>query len=386
MQDSYDKEHLQELAHKWVEGTISPEELLAYNTWYDAQPDDLLELTEGYAANPLVIRDRVHTRLLDYIGKDKKVKLWPKLRWVGVAAALLITVAAGLLIYQNQNGQPRNQILAAQDIAPGKNGATLTLANGKKINLAETSDGALLKDAGISITKTKDGELVYQAGASSSKNQINTLSTSKGETYQVRLPDGTRVWLNAASSLTYASSLTVAGKRNVELNGEAYFEVAKDKTHPFVVQTKGQEVEVLGTHFNVSSYDNALATQTTLLEGSVRVSAGTDAAAVLKPGQQSVLRDGDRIQVKSVDVNEAVAWKDGYFRFYEVDLETFMNTIARWYDIDVVYEGGIAQYKDLAFGGAVSRSKNISEVLKILAQTGKVSYRVEGKKVTISKE
>lgn len=386
MHDPYDKNHFQELAHKWVQGTITSEELLAYNTWYDAQPDDLLELTEGYAASSLEIRDRVHTRLLDHMGKTKKVKLWPKLRWVGVAAAVLITVGAGLLIYQNQTTQTRNTILAAQDIAPGKNGATLTLANGAKINLAGHANGALLKEAGISITKTKDGELVYRADARNGKNQLNTLSTSRGETYQLLLPDGTRVWLNAASSLTYASTLTVAGKRNVALDGEAYFEVAKDKIHPFVVQTKGQEVEVLGTHFNVNSYQNASATQTTLLEGSVRVSAGTAAVAILKPGQQSVLRTGDQIRVKNVDVNEAIAWKDGYFRFYEVDLETFMNTIARWYDIDVVYEGGIAQYQDLAFGGAVSRSKNLSEVLKILAQTGKVSYRIEGKKVTISKE
>lgn len=386
MHDPYDKKHLQELAHKWVQGTISPEELLEYNNWYDAQPDDLLELTEGYTSNPLQIRDRVHERLLDKIAKNKVVKLWPTLRRLGIAAAVLITLGASLWIYQNQTSQGRNTILAAQDVAPGKSGATLTLANGAQINLAAHSNGSLLKEAGISITKTKDGELVYQVDARSDKNQINTLSTSKGETYQLRLPDGTRVWLNAASSLTYASTLTVAGKRNVELNGEAYFEVAKDKTHPFVVKTKGQEVEVLGTHFNVNSYDNALSTQTTLLEGSVRVSAGTEAAAILKPGQQSVLKSGNQIQVKNVDVNEAVAWKDGYFRFYEVDLETFMNTISRWYDIDVVYEGGIAQYKDLAFGGAVSRSKNISEVLKILAQTGKVSYRVADRKVTISKE
>lgn len=359
---------------------------MEYNAWYDAQPDDLLELTEGYAPDSLDIRDRVHTRLMDNIGKHKKVKLWPKLRWVGIAAAVLIAV--GLIFYQHQTTIQHNQALtAAQDIAPGKNGATLTLANGKQINLAAHTNGALLKDAGISITKTKDGELVYQAsGHASGKDQVNTLSTARGETYQLRLPDGTRIWLNAASSLTYASGLTIAGKRSVELNGEAYFEVAKDQAHPFVVKTAGQEIEVLGTHFNVNSYHDALATQTTLLEGSVRISAGAKDMAILKPGQQAVLTDAAHLRVKNVDVNEAVAWKDGYFRFYEVDLETFMNTISRWYDIDVVYEGGIAQYKDLAFGGAVSRSKNISEVLKILAQTGKVSYRVEGRKVTISKE
>lgn len=378
-----EKEQVLALLEKYRQGTCTAQEKAAVEAWYNSYAAKHIEevIEEDLDQERTIIWNQIQG------SKQKPRVLRLQLMRYAVAAVLaLMAVGAGWFYFGQSNGQ--NSLTArSADIAPAKSGATLTLANGKQIRLAEVTNGELAEEAGVRISKTPNGEIIYELkGNDAGKNKTNTLSTGKGETYQLQLPDGTRVWLNAATSLTYANVLTTGGKRSVELSGEAYFEVAKDKAHPFVVKSAGQQVEVLGTHFNINGYADAAATQTTLLEGSVRVSVGTGGAAILKPGQQSLVADKKPINVKTVDLNEAMAWKDGYFRFYEVDLETFMRTISRWYDIDVVYEGGIAQYEDLAFGGAVSRSKNISEVLKILAQTGKVSYRIEGRKVTISRE
>jgi transmembrane sensor len=378
-----EKEQVLALLERYHQGNCTAQEKAAVEAWYNSYAAEHIEelIEEDLDQERIIIWNQIQG------SKQKPATLRLQVMRYAVAAILaLMAIGAGWFYFGHSND--KDLLMAgAADVAPAKSGATLTLANGKQIRLTDVTNGELAEEAGVRITKTSGGEIIYELkGKDAGKNKTNTLSTGKGETYQLQLPDGTRVWLNAATSLTYANVLTTGGKRSVELNGEAYFEVAKDKAHPFVVKSAGQQVDVLGTHFNVNSYADAAATQTTLLEGSVRVSAKTGEAATLKPGQQSLVVYKRPITVKTVDLSEAMAWKDGYFRFYEVDLETFMRTISRWYDIDVIFEGGIAQYKDLAFGGAVSRSKNISEVLKILAQTGKVSYRIEGRKVTISKE
>jgi len=313
--------------------------------------------------------------------------------FAAAAAVAAITLGTWLYTSRHPEGSAATRDLLVNDIKPGSVGATLTLANGKTIKLSSATNGELAKEAGVTIKKTADGQLIYEIasvprnddnapslreGTTKQSHTSNTLATAKGETYQVKLPDGTAVWLNAASSLTYSASLTAHGKRVVRLSGEAYFQVAKDKTRPFIVESNGQKVEVMGTHFNINSYDEESSVKTTLLEGSVRIND----ALVLRPGQQSVISGTEPILVKEANLEEAMAWKNGDFLFGEEDFRTTMRKIARWYDVEIVYAPSAPD--NLAPGGWVSRSKNISAVLKIMEATGKVHFKVEGRRITVT--
>jgi ferric-dicitrate binding protein FerR (iron transport regulator) len=207
-----------------------------------------------------------------------------------------------------------------------------------------------------------------------------TASTAKGQTYQFTLPDGTKVWLNADSKLEFPSGFVNSKTRDVRLFGEGYFEVAKDKAHPFIVRTNKQEVEVLGTHFNINSYADEGNVKTTLLEGSVRVNGQGRESVVLKPNQQAVVFASKQTEVNSVDVGDVVAWKNGKFVFVRENVRSIMNKIARWYDVQIIYEGDV---KGKALGGSVSRFKNVSEVLEMLSATKAVQFRIEGRKVIV---
>jgi ferric-dicitrate binding protein FerR (iron transport regulator) len=250
--------------------------------------------------------------------------------------------------------------------------------------LSDAAKGEVAKEYGVVIRKSVDGMIEYLITDQDKPDAAgkNTLSTARGETYRVRLPDSTAVWLNAASSLKFPVSFSGKKTRSVELSGEAYFEVFEDKAHPFVVRTDQQEVRVLGTHFNVSSYPDELYASTTLVEGAVNVSrpALPDAKTILlKPGQRSLLRSGN-LEVSNVDTQEAIAWKNGDFMFKNEHIESIMRKLSRWYDIEVSYEGDMS---DLIFIGVVSRSKNISAVLKIMESTGNIHFKIEGRRVTI---
>lgn len=233
----------------------------------------------------------------------------------------------------------------------------------------------------MSITKTANGQVVYTIADNNEAeaNQFNTLSTAKGETYKVNLPDGTQVWLNAASSLTYPARFT-STNRKVTLTGEGYFEVAKDKAHPFIVGTDKQDVTVLGTHFNINAYTNESATKTTLLEGSVKVTADNQ-QQIIKPGQQAALRNGG-IKVLEIDTELATAWKNNKFIFDGDDIQYIMRMVERWYNVEIVYDTYTANEK---FYGGVSRYENVSEVLKSLESTGKIHFKVEGRKIFVRK-
>jgi ferric-dicitrate binding protein FerR (iron transport regulator) len=320
-------------------------------------------------------------------------KLWPRIAGVAAIAALL----AIAILFKDQILSIGNQsqvVSSNQDIAPGKSAATLTLANGRKILLSAMPSGELANESGVTISKTSDGEILYEIKEHSAaeSGQHNLLSTAMGETYQVKLPDGSRVWLNAASSLKYPVSFSSLKDRRVELHGEAYFEVAKDKLHPFLVETDGQEVTVLGTHFNIKAYKQDKNIVTTLAEGSVRVgyqaSAWSDHGkivykdeVILSPGQQSLLK-GETISVSKAALEESLAWKDGNFVFNDANIEKIMQDIARWYNIEVFYEG---PFPTGAFSGNISRSKNISQILKALESTKLVHFKIEGRKVYVSK-
>ena len=313
----------------------------------------------------------------------KKYRLWPRI--AGIAAAVVFIVS-GIYFFKYRNNQaittqPEN---TASLIKPGRNAATLTLANGKKIVLSNTVNGELAKEAGVSITKTANGQVVYNITGTANAgdgainpNRMNTLSTAKGETYMLILPDKSKVWLNAASSLSYAASLIDRGKRTVTLRGEGYFEIFKDKTHPFVVKTDKQEVEVLGTHFNINSYTDESFVTTTLLEGSVRVTSGGQ-NQMLNPGQQ-VLNNGTIFQVRQANVEEATAWKDGDFQFNDEKMSNIVKKLERWYDVEIELSDKFANKE---FSGNISRSRSISRVLLMIEKTNGIHFKIEGRRVT----
>jgi transmembrane sensor len=305
------------------------------------------------------------------------------LRRIAIAASVLLCSAIGLYIYEiNHTKQTHQPTTYTNDILPGKQGATLTLANGKKIILSDAVNGELAKEAGVVISKTDDGQLVYDIidnGVESSR--INTLSTSNGETYKVRLPDHSEVWLNAASTLKFPASFSSSKIRKVELIGEGYFEIAKDKSKPFIVKTAQQEVEVLGTHFNINSYLEEASVKTTLIEGRIKIS-GKSSSRILRPGQQSTFSGKGDILLTDADVDAAIAWKNNQFMFDSENIQVIMRMIARWYNVDIEYVGEISDEK---FGGGVSRFDDVSKVLKSLESTNKVHFKIEGKKILVSK-
>lgn len=313
--------------------------------------------------------------------------------WFSYAAAgVLILLTAALLLYQRKAAAPKSAYTAYHgEVAPGTNKATLTLADGSTLSLTDAINGDLAHESGVKVSKTADGQLIYrienQEQAAAGDLAYNSISTPAGGQYQVVLPDGTRVWLNATSKLKYPVSFASLKERRVELDGEAYFEVAKMKTKlPFIVSGKGHEVEVLGTHFNVNGYEDDGATITTLLEGSVKVKSTGVAERLLHPGQQA--RTADKIIVSEVDTNAVVAWKNGLFKFENASIHTVMRQFSRWYNVDVEYEGPVPQNK---FTGEVYRNMDASKALKVLS-FARIKFRMEAplnggsrKKIIISK-
>lgn len=304
---------------------------------------------------------------------------WRKL---AAAAVILVTLSAGTFYYFSDRSTAIN---LANKITPGGNKAILTLANGQKIILTDAKNGELAAHSGVVVTKLSDGQIVYtvKPGEVAAITE-NSIATPKGGQYQVILPDGTKVFLNAASALTYPSSFHNLQKRQVQLKGEAYFEVAKmmikGKRMPFIVQTERQEIAVLGTHFNVNNYADEQFSKTTLIEGSVSVKAlGT--SEVLRPGYQAVVGT-DKLSVNEANIEEVLAWKNGYFTFDSEDIQTVMRKISRWYDVDVVYEGKISEDR---FGGSVSRFSDVTKVLRKLELTNKVHFRIEERRIIVTK-
>lgn len=311
------------------------------------------------------------------------------IRWVG-AAAVLFAIATSIYFYKNGAltlGDKPHQY--ASDALPGGNKAILVLANGKRISLNDVHNGDVVEEAGLAITKTSDGQLVYtiknSSAATDQENAFNTIETPKGGMWQIKLPDGSSVWLNAASSLTYPLAFAKGKDRAVGLKGEAYFEIAKDDLHPFIVKTSKQDVQVLGTHFNINAYSDETSVKTTLLEGSVLVSPNQHVGApmVLKPGEQSVLTNTG-INVHEVDADESIDWKNGYFMFSNERQESIMRKIARWYNVKVTYAD--AEARAVTYYGSISRFENVSKVLRKFEQTGEVRFEINNDHITVYKE
>jgi transmembrane sensor len=361
----------QELLKKFKAGTAAAEENRLVEEWlqqYRSGEESGLGDEELQAAQA-----RVWNKVLQEQKPARRVRLLPRM---AAAASVMFLLGTGGYFYFRQQAEPATQF-AKLDIPPGKHTATLTLANGKKIVLADALSGQLAKEAGVTITKTGSGQLVYTVtGKAEAADQMNTLSTARGETYQVILPDGTRVWLNAASSLTYPARFSGMG-RNVTLAGEGYFEVAKDKSHPFKVAAAGQDITVLGTHFNVNAYTDEPAAKTTLLEGSVKVAAN-NRLQLIKPGQQ-VSFINNQFKVEAIDTGLATAWKNGQTLFDDEDIQTIMRQVSRWYNVEVVYEGKIPNRR---FEGGISRRSNLSSLLKVL-EANNIHCTLENNRITI---
>lgn len=375
------REEIIAIAAKVAEGTASREEMALYIRHIDTF---IKEYQDWELVDPLVkdkiqaqLRADIKGQILPVTVKKGIFKLWPR---IAVAASVALAVAVGGYFYFNPSSKSEQSVSYVHDMSPGKVGATLTLASGRQIRLADAANGELAKEAGVVISKTADGQLIYELkGGSGEDNKVNTVATATGETYQLRLPDGTLVWLNAASSLTYSANLNDKahlGQRRVSLSGEAYFEVAKDKLHPFLVETERQQVEVLGTHFNVSSYRDDPGTRTTLLEGLVKVNGDW----FLRPGQQAGTGRAGRTTIAEVDVNEAVAWKDGKFVFEFEPIEGVMRKLARWYGAEVIYQG---DFSGKTFTGSISRSDNISKILEKITYTQDVHFKIEGRRIMV---
>ena len=313
-----------------------------------------------------------------------------KMKWVFRAAAIVLIIGAAIFYLNTNPGKTATkaqnvQVSKTHDIQPGGNKAILTLANGSQIILDDASSGTLAQQGNAQILKGAQGELIYkETGERVMEVLYNTVTTQRGGEYKLVLPDGSAVWLNAISSIRYPTAF-IGKDRVVEITGEAYFEVAKDKMHPFRVMVKSRnggspmEVSVLGTEFNINSYTDELAIKTTLLNGSVKVINGA-ATTTLKPGQQTELSgDGTIKVISNANVNEAVAWKEGRFEFHDADLKTILRQIMRWYDVEVEYQSAVSvRY----FTATISRHKTLSGLLNILRQSD-VDIKLEGKKLIV---
>ncbi|MEP6749538.1 MAG: FecR domain-containing protein [Bacteroidota bacterium] len=323
-------------------------------------------------------------RPIEYI----KVKRLPWRRFASIAAAVLILLGSTTAIWLMVRKTPAINLSLSKvktpashqnDLLPGGNKATLTLSNGSVISLDDAQTGKIALQGNALINKSANGQLVYKILESKpAEIAFNTLTTPRGGQFKLVLPDGSEVWLNAASSIKYPASFT-GDERKVEISGEAYFEIAHNPAKPFIVGVNGMEVKVLGTHFNINAYSDESVIKTSLLQGSITLHKGGNTVA-LQPGQQAQLtRDADVKVVNDVDMEEVVAWKNGYFSFNRADLQSVMRQIARWYDVEISYEGKIPER---LFGGKIDRNSNASEVLKILEES-KVHFSIEDKKITV---
>jgi len=426
----------EQLIAKYIDGNCSSEEKQLVDTYFLKYLDGKTKLPSQFdiEAASREMRGAIEAEIGSF-SAGRATRLWSR---VAAAAAVILVVGLGLFFYsrythtlRHLEGSAATRDLA-NDIKPGSNKAYLVLSNGKRLSLTDAANGELAKEAGVEITKTADGQIAYKTASdisgringghpeldSGSPNEaLNIIETPRGGQYQIRLPDGSKVWLNAASKLIYPVSFNGRGQRVVELSGEAYFEIFKNKLQPFVVKSKNQEVTVLGTHFNINSYSDEPGTKTTLLEGSVQVStlqslalSGRDAhraervngsegnsnsslpargisprggerfGLVLKPNEQSVLVNG-KIAVKQVDPALAVDWKNGQFIFESEPLPSILRRVARWYNVTIIYTN--TDKNNTTFSGVVSRADNVSSVLRMLQKTSKIKFTIDDNTVKV---
>ena len=394
-------EQISRLLFKYLQGKLTVDEARRLEQWKQQSEENRLffeELSKGVASRqletdhtlPKNLEERIFSKISTQVPELKGGVVRMRHHWwkyAASAAAVLVLIVSGFFMLSRQRPQQtiakvQVEEIKTQDVAaPDANYASITLADGSTVDLSKSADGTLASQGKMELIKTEDGLIVYKAATGKTGNTIqwNTLTNPKGSNViGMVLEDGTKVWLNAGSSLTYPVAF-IGNERKVSITGEAYFEVAKNKLKPFRVTRDKMEVEVLGTHFNVNAYGDQQFVKVTLLEGSVKVNNGSK-TGLLKPGQQA--RVDDDINVRSdVNVDQVMAWKNGYFSFDKATATEVMQELARWYNIEVVYEGDVP---DEEFGGELRRNSKLSSVLKILEKSG-VNFRIEGNRVTVQK-
>ncbi|UKJ08482.1 FecR family protein [Solitalea lacus] len=375
-----DKKQFIEIIDKFLKEKANPKEQELLYKHYEAFQKNRQEWDDDEHGDYAEVQSSIYERVNKEI--DSKERSFFNRHWVKVSIAACVLAVCSIGVYVRQgNIISKNRIATNHVIKPGGNEATLTLQDGSTILLSKVDVGEIAQQSGIKVIKTAEGKLVYTVtdNKGSQAESYNTIETPRGGEYQINLPDGSKVWLNAASSLRFPTMFN-GNERKVELAGEGYFEIAKDKAHPFKVITQKQQVEVLGTHFNINAYNDNGDTKTTLLEGSVKASLiNSSDSRMLKPGEQMIVNQ-EKISVVEVDTEEAIAWKNGYFMFNDESLETVMNKIARWYNVDIEYKGNNINKK---FGGSISRFKDVNDVLSMLELTGSVHFKIEGRRVIV---
>lgn len=345
--------------------------------------EQILESKNYSTSRSEISRLETHHKLLNSIRAGEKVP--PMKTFKSFWKPLSIAAAASFVIFfswwffvrmDNQITSANYQIKYDSDIAPGKTGARLRLTTGKVVNLDGSKNELVIGNKSLSYSDGTD--LGYAAEVQGSNSY--TAWTDNGNMYKLTLPDGTQVWLNAGSQLDFPAKFT-GHRRLVNLKGEAFFKVAKNKTQPFVVECEGQQVEVLGTEFNINSYLDERATKTTLVEGSISITS-TESKFIMKPGQQASLNAEGSLVISAADTTLATAWKNNKFIFENNDIQSVMRMIKRWYNVDVIYASDLPQ---VTFGGKVSRFQHVSGVLRVLERTGGVHFKIEGNKIYVSK-
>ncbi|RKR84010.1 FecR family protein [Mucilaginibacter gracilis] len=357
------------LFEKYLAGNCTEQEKAWLESWYlEYKEQNLPNLTSAQFQEI----ENSHPKVLG--ASPRVVSFWPRI--AAAAAVLLLVLGGAWLVVRKSNLATVAEQHISRDIKPGNNKAILTLANGQKIILNNAKIGQMATQGNAAVAKIAEGQLAYNASTTMALAEVlNKIETPRGGQYQVVLADGTKVWLNAASSLIFPTAFT-GKQRRVELHGEGYFEVAKNKNMPFIVSSDEQQVEVLGTHFNISAYkdDNGVF-KTTLLEGSVRLNN----KVMMVPGDEAD-NTNNNIKLKQVDAENSIAWKNGKFTFQNEDIQSLMRKIARWYDVQVVYSGSM-MHKN--FSGSVSRFANIATMLGVLESTNTIHFKIEGRRITV---
>ncbi|HMG06934.1 MAG TPA: FecR domain-containing protein, partial [Mucilaginibacter sp.] len=377
------------LCEKYLNGHCTPEEEARLKQYQD----EFSMADQQWSESDMGDQDYMKHLLYSRLQQSMKVQDKPvirKLNWrYAAAAAILVFLSAVIYISNkpsnNSKLSPKNSIVFKNNIKPGSSRAVLTLADGSHIVLDNAKKGILTRQGGTAVTKSANGLIVYNFNRTRNQppavNHLNTITIPRGGKYQIVLPDGTKVWLNSSSTLTFPTFFAGAG-RDVQLTGEAYFEVARNKKMPFKVRLNNNtEVKVLGTHFNIMAYDDEPEVRTTLLEGSVKLT-NNQGNVLLTPGQQGFIerKENAAFRVRDVNTAQAVAWKDGSFMFVNEDVRSIMKKISRWYNVDIAYTGNVT---DRTFTGTISQFENVSEVLKLLQLTGAVHFKIEERRILV---
>lgn len=385
-----DRKFFLSLAEKYVQGTATPDERTLVEAWYAELSKDPVTIS---AIEKEAAKQQIMAELEKAIQMPEEIPVVPmfhteerpaRRRWftrIAAAAIILILGSAVLLFFNQTTEHPgiasETGRYTGTDVLPGNYKAKLTLANGETIVLDSAGAGELARQGSTKIIN-KDGQLIY-VGDPDGETVYNTVATAKGEMYSMTLSDGSLITLNAGSSVHFPVAFT-GKERRIEVTGEVYVKVAKDKNKPFIASVNGMEVLALGTEFNINAYGDDGKILATLVEGSVRVSK-QDQQVILEPGQQAITKTAGITKSTLVDLEKTLAWKNNEFIFDKDGLPVIMRQLERWYDVEVVYEGVLPK---LTFSGSISRQKNASAVLNMLKRTEMIKMKIEGKKIIVS--